>query len=161
MMKILTTLLLLIFSLAFFSCNEEKTYEYCDEFSRYLIEVHDQDINNNVTYFLLPVNGCENCIELNLKLLKEKKYNIQLIIIGHTFNENRSLLIESLSDNYSNILQDDKYGISQYRIGFSKPLIVTLENGKCIYHLNISDFKVDEAKKYLEKNAIRNHVQVI
>lgn len=147
---------LLIFSLLIcFSCKKINTdYVYFDSFSTYLNEVHDIEINTtNTIFFLLPVNGCDNCIKLNIELLNSTTYDIQLILIGETFDPTRISTLNKLKDRYQNILFDTKSVISQFRTGFSKPMIVSVTNGNCTYHLDVSDFKIDEAREYL-KNKI-------
>jgi len=154
-MRAITFLLILGFSALLVSCKNENAYIYCDEFSNYLSQEHNIDtIEVNKIFFLLPINGCDNCIKLNLDLLKNNKYNIQLILVGETFETERSFQVQKLYNLYDNILIDDKFLISQYQTGFSKPMIVDIKDGTCIYQLSISDFKIEEAKIYLEKYAL-------
>ena len=49
--------------------------------------------------------------------------------------------------------------IKEYINELDKSIIVdiieySMKDGKCIYHLNISDFKIEEAKMYLDKRAL-------
>ena len=154
-MRARTFLLILIFNQILVSCKNESAYAYCEDFTAYLTqELQVDNLEGENIYFLLPINGCDNCIMLNIGLLSSTKYNVQLILVGETFDTERVLQIQNLYDLYDNILVDDKFVISQYETGFSKPMIVDMKDGKCIYHLNISDFKIEEAKMYLDKRAL-------
>lgn len=150
-MKILTFLLLLTFSAITISCIKNNSYEHCDEFVLYLKEIHNIDVEHeDKTYFILPLDGCDNCIELNLNLLLNNKFDIQLILIGNSFDKERNRKIENLEIKYNNVLKDSKYLISPYRTGLAKPMIITIKDNKCTYHLNVSDFKIKEAETYLK-----------
>lgn len=155
-MKTQIILRLLSFSILFSSCNESNNYEYYDDFSKYLTEIHDISVENiSETFFLLPVNGCDSCIELNVELLLNGgNYNIQLILIGETYDNERSEKINQLLLKYPGSLFDRESEISQYRTGFSKPMLVAISKGICSYQLDISDFKVNEAHEFLENKII-------
>ncbi len=138
-----------------FSCSHKNDeYAYFEDFVAYLKNFHGLNVSDDKIYYLIPISGCENCIGLNLDLLSQLPKatdKLQPIIVGETFNEERIKYLKSLSSKY-NFLYDKKEIVFQYQTGFTKPMIVWIKNKKCYFHLDVSDFKIEEAKAFFEQH---------
>lgn len=142
------------------SCNTKvkKDYEYIDGFKKYITNTFPSENKNEHTiYYLIPVNGCESCIDLNLDLLNNNsftsKIDLKIILIGETYDPIRKSKLDNLKINF-NLLYDLTEEIFKYETSFSKPMIVEIKNNNCLFHLNVSDFKIDDARKYFELKEI-------
>lgn len=147
---------LIISLLLLLNCTSSNNrYYYIEGFERYLNDIHQKENfgENNVIYYITPISdNCDSCIESNLILLNNlnTELNLTPILVGKNQDKNYSKVIDEVVNKYPEILFDSNSKIFSYQTGFGKPLLIHVKNGRCIYFMEITDFKLDEAKSYLE-----------
>jgi hypothetical protein len=148
--------LLLCFCISLSGCApKEPKCEFYDGFSFYMKEEHQVKIadKSSTIYYLMPLGGCEPCVESNLEMLATIPKNDSLIIIfiGTSDIEQYTSKAIALKAKH-NYLEDIDRNIGAYETNFGKPLLVHIQGKTCKSYDEITDLKVEAAKKYLEEN---------
>jgi len=147
--------IILIISLGFFGCTKNQDYPYIIGFSTYMKEVHGINIStldgDNIFYFI-ALRSCDNCVEINLNMLLslEESKEITIFFLGQTDSETWNNSISMLTKKF-NCKFDPKSKMLRYETGMGKPLLMHFKSSDYKYHLEVSDFEIDQAKEYLEK----------
>jgi len=151
-------LLLLIFIFWGSGC-EDGVYSYQKGFSQYMLEVHSIDLDDleDKIIYTIPISDCTTCQStlVNLELLNALDpghKNLIIILAGRTNNSVYKNLIKSISSRFV-ILKDTENMIFNYPTGVAKPMLVHIKKGRVFHYLNIDDFKIEEAEKYVSSNS--------
>ncbi|MBC8754295.1 hypothetical protein H2O64_06405 [Kordia sp. YSTF-M3] len=134
---------------------KEPKCEFYEGFSFYMKEEHKVKITDESSkiYYLMPLAGCEPCVESNLEMLQTipKSDSLLIIFIGTADIEKYALEAAALKTKH-HYLEDIDRNISSYETNFGKPLLIHIENETCKAYNQITDLEVEEAKRYLEEN---------
>ncbi len=147
-------ILLFIICLISTSCKQEG-YTYYEGFRNYMTSKHDINIMNHEDkiFYILPLSDCTSCqsTSLNLELLasfEEHNDKLTVLLIGQTNNSIYQGLIKKLTPKFD-IINDTENTIFSYQTGLGKPMLLHIKKGSVKYHLEITDFKIEEAEKYI------------
>jgi len=137
--------------------NSKSNCRYYEGFKLYLSQVYDLDISTqgDRIFYVLPLEGCDECLQINLNLLLERNFNsskVTIILTGANFNDIIRSKIEAIKRKYP-ILEDGKNLIHQFETGFGKPLLVHVKNGDCLFATSIADQEIESVKKYILDNS--------
>lgn len=129
------------------ACSDEINKKYCNNFIKYLHEVHNLDIDvleDEKYYVVLPLQGCESCIFSIISEIKEldesKTENFVYIYVGKYLGKGlfiTNFLEENKKEN--DVLYDEFQKIFSYETGFAYPLLVKIKKGKCEIYEEISN----------------------
>jgi len=146
--------MLLILMISTFGCTKDK-YAYFKGFSQYMMEEHKVELSkiDDSIFYILPLSDCSTCQStlLNLELLNSintEKDNIALVLVGTTNISTYQNLIKKITSTYM-VYKDPESSIFSYPTGLAKPMILHIKNGKVIYHMEITDFHIEDAGRYL------------
>jgi len=84
-------------------------------------------------------------------LYKVHNSKLIIILIGDYTNSNWVDIISKIKKQFQ-VLEDTNNEIFHFETGISKPLLIHVKDGVCVYFKSISDFEVDQAYKYLQNN---------
>jgi hypothetical protein len=119
-----------------------------DSFLQYLTEVHEVDITKESlrNFYLINVNSCSSCVELNLDYLRaDKSLAFDLILTG----KNEAVVSSFKKLNY-NIIYDDFNKAFKYGLYTQKPLLVMIKDGEVCKKVNIKDDEVQILSQLLK-----------
>jgi len=116
---------------------------------------HDINILNqqDKIFYILPLSDCTSCqgTSLNLELLnsfENSNDKLTILKVGQTNNPSYLDIIKKLTLKFD-IINDMDNTIFNYQTGLGKPMLLHIKNGRVQYHLEITDFKIEEAGKYI------------
>ena len=126
-------------------------YLYLKGFQSYLNDINLKH-KGDVIYYVIRLQDCMSCTSAynNLKVAANLATNehLKIIIVGETKLKHLQKEINAIKNS---LYLDHKSEIFNYETGFSKPLLVHLnDNSKLEYYMEITDFKILDAKKYIE-----------
>jgi len=152
-----SSLFLLIATILICCDNSKSNCKYYDGFKLYLSQVYDLDISakDERIFYVLPLEGCDECLKINLNLLLERNFyssKVTIILTGRNFNDIIKGQIEEIKRKYP-ILEDGKNLIHQFETGFGKPLLVHVKNGDCLFATSIADSEIESVKEYILDNS--------
>ncbi|MFC4634538.1 hypothetical protein ACFO3O_11505 [Dokdonia ponticola] len=151
-------LLISLIAFVFFACqtNSKCSYLYFDGLENYLSEIHSvelHEIEDTILYITPISNNCENCIKINLDMLQDVDNNrLMPILVGDDVANKYKGKIQKIENTFSKTLYDKEELVYSFRTGFSKPLLIHIVNGNCIYFLEVNDFVLNEAASYIDAN---------
>ncbi|MDP1815721.1 MAG: hypothetical protein Q8K92_14845 [Leadbetterella sp.] len=145
--------------LGLFSCNNlqnnQSDYKYTDEVLIYFNEIFHINLEQekNKIYYLFEVEGCENCIDINSKMLLNLNQNENLVIvfIGESKNQDFINRINTLKKKFL-FLEDKFREINNYKTNLAKPILIHLGNNGIKKIQMITDDRLQETSRYINEN---------
>lgn len=137
----------------FITACSTPAYKYEAGIETYLQKVTDVKItaHEEIVYYLLPLNSCDPCMDLNLNMLSSLPKNhakFKVIFIGASNNDQWEPLITKIKENQY-VVTDPNGTAYDYETGLSKAMLIHISSGKFKSIMNIPDNKVNEAKTYI------------
>lgn len=147
-------LTLILVSLLFAGCSKTSSntdYAYQDEWKRYLLEVPGVVPKNDHLYYLLDLESCDPCVDLNLKLLSELRANsrLVLILIGDERYSKDKAITSVLHEKYE-VYRDVDSEAYQFELGLYKPTAYYYDNGSVQDYFVLSDFEIENGRGFIE-----------
>ena len=137
------------------SCkNQRNGCPYFEGISSYFKNEHKlslKDIKVEQLYYILDLQGCEPCTNLNTRMLLQLKENkkLTIVFIGQTGNQDFSKRVTLLKSRF-NHLEDKELKIYDYQTNLAKPLLIHLKNGQCHTIMEVIDPIIEDAKQYID-----------
>lgn len=140
------------------SCQQEKLSkqekELAQNFDRYLTENFETYATQNKLFYILPMLGCDNCIDNHFDILKNKvknTSNIVIILSGEIIKKKWLSDVQILKGRYKSVLFDNKDNASIYNIGLMKPVVAAKSNGKWVYYNKVEDFEMEDLVSFINQ----------
>ena len=143
---------LIIGSQLFVSCKREQC-KYYPGIQQYFQEVFGltlSKVEERKSYYLLPIESCESCIEENLLQLNSiESTSLVVVIVGVNYHTKWDSILVDIKTKHK-ILEDSLKLIYDYESGLGKPLLIKVENGNCLTTRNYSESQLAELKTELK-----------
>jgi hypothetical protein len=157
--SIFINLTIFIYFILFMGCNETlQEYPYWNELKLYLNREFDIDWSCETNLYVMDLEGCTNCVRLNLEMIKENFYqgninkSLLLIFIGDPIIPYLQELVQDIKKMDINIIHDkDSRGLL-YELGLSKPLFISCNQNTDVKYFIISDDKIHKTGKLFKQN---------
>ena len=137
-------LISLLFLFGILSCGSKKQ----DPFLNYLddLKVNNSEFGEIHIFYMINLNACSDCVELNLNYLKanHSQLNLNLIIVGYS-----SQYQDQIENIDYNVIYDRNNLASRYGLYNQKPLLVVLKKGEVCKKMNIHDEQVSILATFL------------
>lgn len=147
--------IVLLFFVFIMSCKS-KNCPYFEGISQYFKNEHKKDLNysQEELYYVLDLQGCEPCTDLNTKMLlglKHPNEKLTIVFVGQTSNNELNRRVNVLKTKF-NYLIDSELKIFEYQTNLAKPLLIHLKNRSCYNIMIVNDPIIKEAQKYINSN---------
>lgn len=140
MSKRIAIIFLALFSITCVS-NEQDRYE--GNFKKYLSEVHHTivPIEGVMTYYVINVNECEDCIDIHLYSISNHKFRtpVTVVIVGEVIKTDWINRIQDFENRKDVLLYDDKGKGMVYDTGLQKPITMKFVDGSLVEIIQIKD----------------------
>lgn len=118
--------------------------------------VFNIDVNGegNHLYYVIPLESCEPCIDLNLGVLERASPSsrVTLVLIGRAFDPALTARLKVVGDKFA-VLRDPTGKIWRHETGLGKPLLVHTRDGDCQLMESIDDSEDELILGYLRANS--------
>lgn len=121
---------------------------------RYLQEVCRVDVNKDQLYYVIPMLGCDNCINNHLHMLKNQistTVNVTVIFSGKIVKKSWLADVEAIKTKYNNVILDKDDRASIYDFGLLKPVVAEKKNNQWIYYNLVKDAGMQQLVAYMNQ----------
>jgi hypothetical protein len=141
----------------FFGCTSKSVcpeYKYFESLNRYLSTEMDIKVGelmqDEMTLFILQIDGCGSCVEKNLNMLNllPSASKDRLLILLTGFNPDFDHQIEKLN-THQNIVFDRDNIILSYETGLAMPLVINYAQGGCRSFWEVKDIEIENTLSFL------------
>ncbi|WP_025764398.1 hypothetical protein [Dyadobacter tibetensis] len=108
------------------------------------------DIKDEHIFYVLDLQACEQCVNLNTNMLMRVKANkkLTIVFVGETFNKQFLNRVAVLKKRFE-FLTDTKMAVYGYQTNLAKPLLIHVNKGHCVNVIDVIDPKISEAEVYI------------
>lgn len=137
------------------SCKEQKNdCPYFEGVATYFKNEYNlslKDVKGEHLYYVLDLQGCEPCTNLNTKMLLQLKDNnkLTIVFIGETGNHEFLKRVNIIKEKFKH-LEDKELKIYDYQTNLAKPLLIHIKDGKCNNIMEVIDPIIKDAKQYID-----------
>lgn len=126
--------------------KEEKNESVINENINRLLKPYFNNWDEDFVFWLIPISGCNTCIEDNFVYILNEGKIIPNVLISHQINDKIQLKIykeqiNALKNGGFNIAIDTIGFVYQYDLGVLAPSLVSIENGRLKNIVEISKNK--------------------
>lgn len=132
-----------------FSCTTDCDYPYRDNLDKFLAtEVGYKIPDGDVILVMLPLDGCNTCLNSTIDMLINSKDAYDLIISATDNNQVNKYNLGRLNLPSERMHFDLKNNYNRYEIGVNAPLIFRFKNRKCEFYSETTENNHQRIKKY-------------
>ena len=140
-----------------FSCSpSRKNCPYLEDFGYYMKSKFNVDVTEkgDHLYYIIPLESCIQCIDLNLGILERIKTSshLTLILVGRAMDGTTITRVKEIGDKFR-MLKDPTGLIWRYETGLGKPLLIHTRDGDCQLMESIDDSEDAFILGYLRANS--------